>query len=50
VTTWSQQMFDISTYVGQRVKARFRLGDNGKGTTAVGEGWSLDDVEIRELY
>jgi hypothetical protein len=44
-TTWSLQQYDLSSYVGSRVKVRFRLF----GETPA-DGWDIDDVEVRELF
>jgi hypothetical protein len=47
-STWRRQQFSLSTYVGARIKIRFRLWDYGDGVNYTADGWYLDDVEIRE--
>jgi hypothetical protein len=42
-SVWSLQQVSLASYVGKKTKLRFRL--NASGT---GDGWYLDDVEIRE--
>ncbi|MBN1287928.1 MAG: immune inhibitor A [Anaerolineae bacterium] len=45
-TSWSRHALDLSGYAAQRVMIRFRL--DATQLTAVGNGWWIDDVEIRE--
>jgi hypothetical protein len=45
-STWSFQQLSLAGYVGQRIRVAFRLDDTD--TTYQGDGWYLDDVEIRE--
>ncbi|MGD8568836.1 MAG: fibronectin type III domain-containing protein, partial [Gammaproteobacteria bacterium] len=46
VASWTQYVYDLSAYQGTQVKVRFRLRADGDGR--VGDGYYLDDVEIRE--
>jgi hypothetical protein len=43
-STWLVQQFSLATFVGKKVKIRFRLVQNYNTT----DGWYIDDVEIRE--
>ncbi len=45
-STWSLVQLSLSSYVGERVKVRFRLADNVD--TAQADGWYIDDVVIQE--
>ena len=47
--TWNQQVVDLAANVGKKIKIRFRLWDDSYSATAVGDGWTIDDVEVREL-
>jgi hypothetical protein len=42
-SVWSSQQVSLLSYLGKKAKLRFRL--NAAGT---GDGWYIDDVEIRE--
>jgi hypothetical protein len=44
-STWMQEQFSLTSYVGKSVMIRFRLAQSGSNT---GDGWYVDDVEIRE--
>ncbi len=46
-STWSRQMLDLASHAGTRLRIRFRLADNGDSNVA--DGWTIDDVEIREF-
>ena len=46
-TTWVLRQFSLADYVGQQIKLRFRVEDQNDGAQA--DGWTIDDVEIREL-
>jgi hypothetical protein len=49
-STWTAGQFSLSSYEGQRVKVRFRLRDIDTGWgSSQGDGWYLDDIEIREV-
>ncbi|HJX64297.1 MAG TPA: LamG-like jellyroll fold domain-containing protein [Polyangia bacterium] len=45
-SAWSFQQLSLLSYVAKRVMLRFRLVDSD--THFEGDGWSLDDIEIRE--
>ncbi len=45
-TSWSPAQFDLSSYVGKRIKIRFGLQSAGNSTLA--DGWYIDDVVIQE--
>ena len=48
LTNWQQEVVDLSKYAGQpAVRLRFTL-ENSSGPSA-GDGWYIDDVEVREL-
>jgi hypothetical protein len=49
VTTWNQQVVNLAAYVGKKIKIRFRLCDDSEGASDVDDGWTIDDVEVREL-
>jgi hypothetical protein len=44
-STWTQKTIDLSPYIGERVKIRFRLLETSYD---VSDGWYIDDVEVRE--
>jgi hypothetical protein len=44
-SVWSFQQLSLAFYAGKRIKLRFRLEASGSTT---GDGWHIDDVEIRE--
>jgi hypothetical protein len=48
-TTWIHQLVDLAPYVGKQAMIRFQLWDNVVSTADIGDGWYLDDVEVREL-
>ena len=48
-STWSLQQLSLEDYAGEVVLVRFRLWDDDYSASYVGDGWSLDDVEIAEL-
>jgi hypothetical protein len=48
-STWLLQQFDLRTYVGSKIKLRFRLQDTSTSATCVADGWSIDDVDVHEL-
>ncbi len=43
LTSWSQQVFDLSSYAGSDVVVRFRFSTDGSVTSS---GWYIDDVEV----
>ncbi|MBI4685798.1 MAG: hypothetical protein HY755_11460 [Nitrospirae bacterium] len=45
--TWSYEQIDLSSYKTSSVKIRFRLSSDGDEN--VGDGWYIDDVEIKDL-
>jgi hypothetical protein len=45
-SVWSFQQVPLASYVGKKIKLRFRLVDNT--ASAASDGWYVDDVEIRE--
>jgi hypothetical protein len=45
LTTWTLSRFDLSDYVGEQIKIRFRLRETNVN---VSDGWYIDKVEIRE--
>jgi hypothetical protein len=45
-SSWALQQFSLVKFVGKKVKVRFRLL---QWANYVGDGWYVDDVEIREL-
>ncbi|MBI5675717.1 MAG: SBBP repeat-containing protein [Nitrospirae bacterium] len=45
--TWINDLLDLSSYKTPSVLIRFRLLADGDGAT--GDGWYIDDVEIKEL-
>ena len=47
VSTWTPVQIDLSAYKTSLIKVRFRL--RGNGDSEVGDGWYLDDVEIKDL-
>jgi hypothetical protein len=46
-STWLMQQLSLSSFVGKKVKIRFRLAQYASYT---GDGWYIDDVEIRENW
>ena len=44
-SAWSFQQLSLAPYAGKKVKLRFRLVNSN---TRTGDGWHIDDVEIRE--
>ena len=44
-STWILQQLSIASFAGKKARIRFRLQDS----YADSDGWSVDDVEIREL-
>ena len=44
-STWTQQVIDLSSYVGKSVRIKFRVID-GYGYS--GDGWYIDGVEVYE--
>ena len=46
---WAQQTLDLTSYIGKKVKTRFRLWDDSRSASATGDGWYIDDIEIGEL-
>ena len=44
--TWHQETIDLTPYRGTDVRIRFRLRSDADGI--VGDGWTIDDVQIRE--
>jgi hypothetical protein len=46
VSNWTYEQLDLSSYKASSVKVRFRL--KADGNAAVGDGWYIDDVVIRE--
>ena len=47
VLSWTRRAVDLSTYVGQVIKVRFRL-DTTSSDTNVNDGWWIDDVCFQE--
>jgi hypothetical protein len=45
-STWYPAQLSLSSFVGQKIKLRFRLEDTD--SKYVGDGWHLDDIKIRE--
>ena len=45
-STWTQEMFDLSPYISECVKIRFRLREL---SGYVADGWYIDDVNIAEF-
>jgi hypothetical protein len=45
-TTWSLRQLSLSTYVGKKIKLRYRLRDTSNAAQA--DGWYIDDVVIQE--
>jgi len=48
-STWAREQLNLRAYQGAPVLIRFRLQDDGDGHYN-GQGWDIDDVEIRELF
>ncbi|MCZ7547127.1 MAG: immune inhibitor A [Anaerolineae bacterium] len=44
--SWTRQVVDLSPYAGLNVRLRFRM--DARSHTQVGDGWWIDDVELRE--
>ncbi len=44
---WQQKTFDLTSYAGQNVNIRFRLGTDGSVTEP---GYYVDDIQIQTLY
>ena len=47
ITTWKYEQIDLSGYKAPNVKIMFQL--RADEDSSVGEGWYVDDVEIKEL-
>ncbi len=47
ISTWSFVQINLSSYKSSAVKVRFRLRADSDAT--VGDGWCIDDVEIKEI-
>ena len=45
-SVWSFQQLSLSSFVGKKVKLRFRLEDSSDNVQA--DGWYVDDIKIRE--
>jgi hypothetical protein len=43
---WQSVQFDLSAYVGQTIRFRFRFGSDG---AVVDEGWFIDDIRLTML-
>ena len=46
IDSWSNYVLDLSDYVGLKIRIRFRF--RADGDAAVGDGWLIDDVSVRE--
>lgn len=44
--SWTREVIDLSAYIGDRIRIRFRL--DARDHSATGNGWWIDDIEISE--
>ncbi len=44
--SWTRQTIDLSGYIGERIRLRFRL--DATNHSATGNGWWVDDIEVTE--
>jgi hypothetical protein len=47
VTTWTQELVDLTPYKSEPIKIRFRLRENGDDEQS--DGWFIDDVAIYDM-
>ncbi|MCG2827408.1 MAG: Ig-like domain-containing protein [Thermoplasmatales archaeon] len=47
IVDWGLQTFDLSSYVDNRIRIRFRFGSNSAGTRL---GWHIDNVTVTAMF